>query len=148
MPDFPSLRASALRKAPEIRGFLQETGDRRIGRSAWLGREDSNLRMAESKSAALPLGDAPIACGGRPPRAADHSGRTFPPQPRLNATRVQSFLRATSSIRCVMPFVRIRLARGRVGRMFSLRLRRFVRVQMPSAVSSAFLSERSAYLRK
>ncbi len=28
----------------------------------WLGREDSNLRMAESKSAALPLGDAPTAC--------------------------------------------------------------------------------------
>ena len=26
----------------------------------WLGREGSNLRMAESKSAALPLGDAPI----------------------------------------------------------------------------------------
>ena len=26
----------------------------------WLGREDSNLRMAESKSAALPLGDAPM----------------------------------------------------------------------------------------
>ena len=29
-------------------------------REVWLGREDSNLRMAESKSAALPLGDAPI----------------------------------------------------------------------------------------
>ncbi len=27
----------------------------------WLGREDSNLRMAESKSAALPLGYAPNA---------------------------------------------------------------------------------------
>ncbi|GBR66533.1 hypothetical protein AA0483_2368 [Acetobacter syzygii NRIC 0483] len=27
----------------------------------WLGREDSNLRMAESKSAALPLGYAPMA---------------------------------------------------------------------------------------
>src|SRR3984893_6893083 len=27
----------------------------------WLGREESNLRMAESKSAALPLGDAPMA---------------------------------------------------------------------------------------
>jgi hypothetical protein len=27
--------------------------------TAWLGREDSNLRMAESKSAALPLGDVP-----------------------------------------------------------------------------------------
>ena len=26
----------------------------------WLGREDSNLRMVESKSTALPLGDAPI----------------------------------------------------------------------------------------
>ena len=30
----------------------------------WLGREDSNLRMVESKSTALPLGDAPsrFAC--------------------------------------------------------------------------------------
>ena len=27
----------------------------------WLGREGSNLRMVESKSTALPLGDAPIA---------------------------------------------------------------------------------------
>jgi hypothetical protein len=31
-------------------------------RTAWLGREDSNLRMVESKSTALPLGDAPIDC--------------------------------------------------------------------------------------
>ena len=29
----------------------------------WLGREDSNLRMVESKSTALPLGDAPIGAG-------------------------------------------------------------------------------------
>jgi hypothetical protein len=28
-------------------------------RTGWLGREDSNLRMVESKSTALPLGDAP-----------------------------------------------------------------------------------------
>jgi hypothetical protein len=27
--------------------------------NGWLGREDSNLRMVESKSTALPLGDAP-----------------------------------------------------------------------------------------
>jgi hypothetical protein len=27
--------------------------------SDWLGRKDSNLRMADPKSAALPLGDAP-----------------------------------------------------------------------------------------
>jgi hypothetical protein len=40
----------------------------------WLGRQDSNLGMAESKSAALPLGYAPtvpesrteaFVCGGR-----------------------------------------------------------------------------------
>src|SRR3569623_1871070 len=28
--------------------------------STWLGRKDSNLRMAAPKAAALPLGDAPI----------------------------------------------------------------------------------------
>src|SRR3984893_9944360 len=31
-------------------------------RQTWLGRQDSNLGMAESKSAALPLGYAPTAC--------------------------------------------------------------------------------------
>jgi tetratricopeptide (TPR) repeat protein len=37
-------------------------------RPDWLGRQDSNLGMAESKSAALPLGDAPTgpACPGGP----------------------------------------------------------------------------------
>jgi hypothetical protein len=33
--------------------------------NAWLGREDSNLRMVESKSTALPLGDAPKLSGKR-----------------------------------------------------------------------------------
>ena len=33
--------------------------------SDWLGREDSNLRMAESKSAALPLGYAPRIAWGK-----------------------------------------------------------------------------------
>ena len=28
----------------------------------WLGRQDSNLGMAVPKTAALPLGDAPIVC--------------------------------------------------------------------------------------
>src|ERR1051325_7763817 len=39
-----------------------------ISRVEWLGRQDSNLGMAESKSAALPLGYAPIRnrpLGGR-----------------------------------------------------------------------------------
>src|SRR6185437_2116986 len=34
---------------------------REAGTTNWLGREGSNLRMAESKSAALPLGYAPTA---------------------------------------------------------------------------------------
>ena len=34
-------------------------------RNGWLGREGSNLRMAESKSAALPLGYAPTGRSGR-----------------------------------------------------------------------------------
>ncbi len=42
---------------------------------AWLGREDSNLRMAESKSAALPLGYAPIRMApGMARSAAEHNG--------------------------------------------------------------------------
>jgi site-specific DNA recombinase len=31
----------------------------------WLGRQDSNLGMAASKAAALPLGDAPTRCSNR-----------------------------------------------------------------------------------
>src|SRR5262249_47098347 len=34
-------------------------------RTGWLGREDSNLRMAEPKPAALPLGYAPSRRAGR-----------------------------------------------------------------------------------
>jgi hypothetical protein len=85
--------------------------------------------------------------GGTSRSAPDHNWRASSPQPRERPA-IYSLRKATSSIRCVMPLVKTRLARGRVGRMFSLRLRRFVRVQMPSAVSSASLSERSANLRK
>src|SRR5262249_31019036 len=58
--------------------------------TGWLGRQDSNLGMAESKSAALPLGYAPprnrpcggrtIAAGGRPinvGRAGLHGRRAW-----------------------------------------------------------------------
>ena len=41
----------------------------------WLGREDSNLRMVESKSTALPLGDAPI---GRAESGGVLGSRGFP----------------------------------------------------------------------
>ena len=37
------------------------SGAARFG--AWLGRQDSNLGMAVPKTAALPLGDAPIGGG-------------------------------------------------------------------------------------
>ena len=50
-------------------GFAElATPDRLLSllRSAgWLGRQDSNLGMAESKSAALPLGYAPKPYDGR-----------------------------------------------------------------------------------
>src|SRR5262245_5060490 len=46
----------------------------------WLGRQDSNLGMAESKSAALPLGYAPsrATCVGK--WRADHTQATAPDQ--------------------------------------------------------------------
>ena len=58
----------------------------------WLGREDSNLRMAESKSAALPLGYAPKAptdyrqLARSPAAAAHHNGARAPDQLRWAAT--------------------------------------------------------------
>ena len=44
----------------------------------WLGREDSNLRMAESKSAALPLGYAPVD------RVYERDGSAFNPNRRVS----------------------------------------------------------------
>ena len=51
---------------------------------SWLGRQDSNLGMAESKSAALPLGYAPTG-GSLPPWRADHSGEAWTDQRPLTA---------------------------------------------------------------
>ena len=68
--------SSKPRRTPASVGKLALSADLR---NAWLGREDSNLRMAESKSAALPLGDAPTALALRP-RAADHNRRSVAPQ--------------------------------------------------------------------
>ncbi len=58
------------RAKPDPRlGAIAATKEIRDLRKNWLGREDSNLRMAESKSAALPLGDAPSFAGVAPARA-------------------------------------------------------------------------------
>src|SRR5262245_37897454 len=45
--------------APYSREFRVLIESYEKSKTCWLGREDSNLRMAESKSAALPLGYAP-----------------------------------------------------------------------------------------
>lgn len=53
-------------KARKWRAFLRQVEAEPPTRpTAWLGREDSNLRMGESKSPALPLGDAPIDLSGK-----------------------------------------------------------------------------------
>jgi hypothetical protein len=54
-------RLSTMRKARVWRAFLIQRKKFSETRNAWLGREDSNLRMVESKSTALPLGDAPVS---------------------------------------------------------------------------------------
>ena len=51
---------------------------------------------------------------------------------------------ATSSTRWLAPFLRMRSARWRVGRMFSCRLTRLMRVQIEVAVSTASSSDRVA----
>ena len=61
-PDMSLQRLLALRTAPVSRAFRIKSGVFSRDCTAWLGREDSNLRMPESKSGALPLGYAPI-CG-------------------------------------------------------------------------------------
>ena len=55
--------------------ILNKKGAQRsVPTNARLGRQDSNLRMADSKSAALPLGDAPLR-DGYGITARDHSQR-------------------------------------------------------------------------
>src|SRR5260370_41623303 len=50
-PENPSLETGRLRpNSPKCRWFSHIRKQRRRDRIGWLGREDSNLRMAESKS--------------------------------------------------------------------------------------------------
>ena len=63
---FATRRQGRAPQMPRVRGhFVQKLKVMQKQRLSWLGREDSNLRMAESKSAALPLGYAPSAPGDR-----------------------------------------------------------------------------------
>ena len=60
---------------------------------------------------------------------------------RVDIAAPYNFLSATSSIRWSGPFLRMRSARGRVGRMFSRRFFRLMFVHSPSAIARAALSE-------
>src|ERR1700722_13847457 len=62
----------------------------------WLGRKDSNLRMPESKSGALPLGDAP-RLGESPLRVGDHIGSSRAFQRQLRPASLRLRRTATSS---------------------------------------------------
>ena len=62
---FHHAETAPLQKKARICGLFRDMSVRH-----WLGREDSNLRMVESKSTALPLGDAPIFLMRK---AADHN---------------------------------------------------------------------------
>src|ERR1700687_5412410 len=71
-----------IRKSPPLAGISEVTKGKVFRRqTAWLGREDSNLRMVESKSTALPLGDAPTDC-------LESRGTTSLPADSLSATPV------------------------------------------------------------
>jgi hypothetical protein len=73
------MAACADRRAKSSRGrsvlillrFFDPGGEERTG---WLGREDSNLRMVESKSTALRLSDAPQPIGAWVAHKARDSG--------------------------------------------------------------------------
>src|SRR5436305_1064791 len=71
--------ASASPKIPIIAfrmsGVTESAG---LGCGEWLGRVDSNHRMAAPKAAALPLGDSPIGGGiVQDAKQADHSPFSF-----------------------------------------------------------------------
>ncbi len=71
------------RRGPRNTGLWTGSGEVSAFGNAWLGREDSNLRMAESKSAALPLGYAPTrreAISGLGGKRADNSSGFSAPQ--------------------------------------------------------------------
>ncbi len=82
MVDFPAAETDFTHDKPrKCHGFSPKAEAPHRDGTGWLGREDSNLRMAESKSAALPLGYAPMHCriaAGRTPAA----GRNITAPPR------------------------------------------------------------------
>ena len=115
----------------EAIGVDEIVGARRLGR-----REPFDMRKVGAATSLGRLGLRERDCQKAEKESAG-AGRS--------PHHAHSFLKATSSIRWLAPFVKRRSARGRVGRMFSCRLTRLIRRQIDRAVASASASLRSAY---
>ena len=71
--------------------------------ASWLGREDSNLRMVESKSTALPLGDAPMAfseSGGSGPRGSRPAPRVYRETPAISTATGKGWPAVSAWVAC------------------------------------------------
>ncbi len=110
---------------------------------------------AETKYAAATSSNAcAVPTSTRDARAIDRVGTALVRQRGESEFLVRAFAHptardhnrrsATSSTRWLALFVRIRSARWRVGRMFSCRLTRLMRVQIEVAVSTASSSDKVA----
>ena len=119
---------------------------RRLSRRHGARRRLCRLRAGSARSP-RPKSSSISAPGRRSiwRRSPPSTGSSSEP-PRRGAA--QSLRSATSSMRWLAPLVSSRLARGRVGRMFSRRLTRLIRVQIERAIACAASSPRSAYLWK
>jgi hypothetical protein len=87
-----------IRRVPAFRAdFREPPADNGGDRTGWLGRQDSNLGMAESKSAALPLGYAPSAA--HESGADDSDACTADQRPlRLRAAGARGYISALCQI--------------------------------------------------
>ncbi len=84
----------------------------------WLGRQDSNLGMAESKSTALPLGYAPIVTRRRGPPAGRNGRGTIMADCRLiNAVATSRWGACSGAVRGFLPSIDRPATRSRLIRL-------------------------------
>ncbi len=94
-------RPGGIQRMPAFRAdFREPPADNGGDRTGWLGRQDSNLGMAESKSAALPLGYAPSQGPQSRPDDSDE-GRTDQRPLRLRAPGARGYISASGKYRSV-----------------------------------------------
>src|SRR6187549_372835 len=103
----------------------------------WLGREDSNLRIRDPKTRALPLGDAPIRhCSGNPGPTTWRTGSTPGRGPRHRLARPTQTHSVVET--CGAGKAACSLERFRVGSMTALPASaHLVRIARPGAADCA-----------